>query len=195
MLIYSFSFMELFEFFAWIFGCIIPILDCVLFIIFFLSFFKLFRLWFLWPITCAIFGFFIDQTFIIIIKSKMCFCRLFYTFKFFCILQCGYIFNYIIAIATLAISVVFYIISLYFIFYIGSFFKLLFLLWSLFKLLLLRSLVQLLLPQFLTIRIPFFRFPLSFIVSPFFRFFGTTKVHQFQSTIPLLKYLLQCFLY
>ena len=122
---------------------IFSIIELIL-LIFLSCVFELFRAGFLWPVTCTVFGFLINWTFIIIIiKNEMLNCASPYSIKFLCFYECCYT---LYCSNALTFSTVSDVMTLFPAVYISSFSKSLLLLWSLPKcFLLLKSLVWLLL--------------------------------------------------
>ena len=128
----------------------------VLCILFFYVF-ELIRAWFLWPVTCIIFGFFMNLTSIVIIKGKMFYCTSLYSFELLCSLRYGHA---LYCTGSLTLSTVFSIMTLLPTVYISSISEPLLLLWSPLKcLFLMESMVWPLFLQFLFIEILTPRFP------------------------------------
>ena len=137
----------------------------------------------MWLITCAILDFFMNLTSIVITEGEMLYYTSSCSFELLCFLRCSCA---LYCSSALTLSTVSSIITLFSTVYTSSISKPLLLLWSLLKCLsLLESLVWPLLLWLLFIGTLTSRFLRLFIVLYTLRFLCSTKIHWFQSSIPL----------
>jgi len=161
---------------------IFPIMKPILLILFFCAF-EFIRAWFLWLITCAILGFFMNLTFIVIIEGKMLYYASFCFFELLCSLRCSCALYCSSALTLLTVSS---IMTLFSIIYTSSIFELLLLLQNSLKcLLLLEFIVWPLLLWLLSIGTLTFRFLKPIIAIYMLKFLYTTKIHWFWTFILL----------